>query len=244
VFAVARNSQGFWVWLFGICSGVIQGCTLSGLLFPVASDPWLNEMKAKIVDTGVGRVFACADDVGMVLFSIRSLIIAQEVFKHAETLALLKLKPVKCMLVPLSKMLPATFDLAAPGPLVCISSSAEFADVRAWCKLWLQQFLPSWATFSVDSSAVYLTARLGPTLEGKQLDEPIAKWVSRSRLVAEAGAAPLASASLYNSRALSVTCYLAQFVLPARWFVLELLEQRMLTRIFKFPYIFLHVAVS
>eukprot|EP00973_Karenia_brevis_P077001 10692653-Karenia_brevis.AAC.1 len=54
-------------------SGVIQGCPLSGTLFAVVIDIFLEFMSQDIFEKGRGEIAACADDIGGVLKSYHSL---------------------------------------------------------------------------------------------------------------------------------------------------------------------------
>eukprot|EP00973_Karenia_brevis_P007352 994720-Karenia_brevis.AAC.1 len=45
-------------------SGVIQGCPLSGTLFTIVIDIFLEFMYQEIYEKGRGEIAACADDIG------------------------------------------------------------------------------------------------------------------------------------------------------------------------------------
>jgi len=149
--------------LFFISSGVVQGCALAATFFAFSTDPMLNKFDQRIHTPGLGTVCACADDIGLALRFVWSLAIVSEIFAHAEYLTLLKLKPAKCVLVPLFRSLPRDFQPPIKGRSVSMfSNTAEFSDLARWCSLWLAQFLPAWSSFQVASEALYLGAFLGP----------------------------------------------------------------------------------
>lgn len=56
--------DGEMLWLSCVISGVLQGGPLSGSSFVIALDPLLYTFKHAIEDTSLGKVRACADDVG------------------------------------------------------------------------------------------------------------------------------------------------------------------------------------
>ena len=74
------RSQGGLVLMFKVFSGVLQGCELSGALFNVGIDPLLWCFSRTIVQPGLGKVFACADDIGAALRSLHALIPCAKLF--------------------------------------------------------------------------------------------------------------------------------------------------------------------
>jgi len=87
--------------LIAFLSGVLQGCPGSAFLFNNGLDPFLYLMYNKLreANRGIGR--ACADDIGVCLARLKHLQLLYPIFHSAQELAGLKLKPVKCVLVPL-----------------------------------------------------------------------------------------------------------------------------------------------
>ena len=59
--------------IFTISCGVLQGCPFSGSLFVIAIDPLLYLFEKYIVSPGMGHIYACADDIGASLASLRGL---------------------------------------------------------------------------------------------------------------------------------------------------------------------------
>ena len=74
------RSQGGLVLMFKVFSGVLQGCPLSGALFNVGIDPLLWASSSSIVRPGLGKMFACADDLGAALCSLHALIPCAKLF--------------------------------------------------------------------------------------------------------------------------------------------------------------------
>ena len=92
-------------------------------------------MKARIVDRNLGQTRACAGDIGGALRDIQSFLVLYQIFMKAELLALLKLKPKKCVLIP----------------LVELDFKYVFHRVRAW----LCENLPMCLSFVIALSGKY-----------------------------------------------------------------------------------------
>ena len=100
-----------------------------------------------------------------------------------------------------------------------------------------RELIPEWGGFVVAKCALYLGAWLWPTLGDQQWAAAISKLASRAKAIANApSSCPIAAASLYNSRALPVVSFLAQLFFPHALVELNMLERRMLSMIFKFPF--------
>ena len=78
-----------------------MGVESKGLLFAVALNPVLAQFKASIEVKSLGIVWACADDIGMCLRSLRYLTVVYNVFKDARKYTLLPLKPPICVITPI-----------------------------------------------------------------------------------------------------------------------------------------------
>ena len=126
-----------------VTRGVLQGCPLSGLIFTWVIEPILRAMEALLEASGRAKIRGCADDIGAVLFYSRSRIrILWEVFDLIEQGGGLKLKPRKCVAVP----------------LWCRLSPHAVEIVRNF----IRSIAPLWGDFLVQAKAKYLGYWLGP----------------------------------------------------------------------------------
>ena len=62
--------DGEYFFLYLILSGVLQGCPLSGMIFAMTVDPFLQKFVTEAEDTNVAVVRACADDSGAFNFEV------------------------------------------------------------------------------------------------------------------------------------------------------------------------------
>ena len=97
------NADGELVFLFWYLSGVLQGCPGSAFTFDLALDLFLIAFEKVISKKGRGIIRACADDIGAALKHYKSLSYLFPIFKQAQYLAGLTLKPLKCNIVPTSE---------------------------------------------------------------------------------------------------------------------------------------------
>ena len=84
---------GIFQWLFTIKCGVLQGCPFSGTLFVLAIDPQLTFFEKHIHNPGLGKVYACADDIGAALKDLKSLLLCYKLFETFRRASGLTLKP-------------------------------------------------------------------------------------------------------------------------------------------------------
>ena len=84
----------------------MQGCPFASLLFDAAVEPILCRLGDILDRTQNVLPRACADDIGIALSSISSLIGVSEVFDRCEGLTGLTLHVVKCVLVPTNRKFP------------------------------------------------------------------------------------------------------------------------------------------
>ena len=173
---------------FVIRAGVLQGCPLSGLLFVVAMEPFLNLVSSKLGDGEIVR--ACADDVLTVTKSVRSLRVVALAFEYFGEITNLRLKIKKVFLIPLG--------------VPCTTEAIEnFRDaVRA--------AIPSFSGASIQFHCKYLGFWIGPQSAHKKWVEQSSKFRSRVALIASAKRAATITVPLYNSRAVSTLSYHAQ----------------------------------
>jgi hypothetical protein len=125
-FARIENELLFLYWY---ASGVLQGCPASAFCFDISLDPFLEAFQKEIADKNRGIVRACADDIGAALADIKYLSVLYPIFCQARVLAGLTLKPIKCVLVPLS------------APL----TRASKYDIQKW----LERKIPEWVNFNL-----------------------------------------------------------------------------------------------
>ena len=185
--------EGHMQLLFVVLSGVIQGCPLASAVFVIALNPWLLRIQAELEIPKRGIVRACADDLGFVLRAFAHLSLLFAIFTDMAHVANLQLKAVKCVLVPLCEWSPAVKQATA----TCLAN-----------------LIPSWKDFAIEPCAKYLGTWLGPLTSGLLYKEPAVRWVTRARQLSEAGAPPLLTVRMYNSRAATMLGYVAQFGLP------------------------------
>jgi hypothetical protein len=172
----------------------IQGCNLSGMIFAMVVDPFLNKFVAEAEDTRLAVVRACADDIGAALRDIRTLAILKPTFDNAKRYAGLALKPRKCILVPTSQRLDAGLAV----------------QIQAW----LVENLTEWKDLRVKTASRYLGFLMGTETNASQFDAPMGKWKSRSAAIAVRHSAASVSVLQYNSRAVPVLGYKMQLAIP------------------------------
>ena len=207
------SAAGVTQFLHYFSSSVLQGCPLSGRHFSLVSDSLLNVFPAQIMNTGLGLVTVCADDIGVALRSISSLPILRGLFSTIDELVCLELGLAKCIIVPLSSEVPRgkTFEIARTKDPI---RNAPFAVSKHFIQLWLDHFLPAWKQFKIQSAAEYLGAFIGPTGSDSFWTSPLAKWRKRSLQIASSSSSPYVGSSLYNFRVVPVFSFLSQFRLP------------------------------
>ena len=83
-----------------ITAGVLQGCCLSGLLFGIATAPFLQAIVNLLMQTPGAELAACADDLCMVLPEIQLLVPLQELFDLYSRMTGASLNEGKCVLDP------------------------------------------------------------------------------------------------------------------------------------------------
>ena len=210
-YVLFRSSKSFLCW---VLAGVLQGCPLSGSIFAICADPVLSKMKCMLHASCAGVVRACADDIGAALSSVRGLNILKPIFDLALRTAGLKLKPSKCVIVPLH-------------------SACDEACQRS-VHAWIADHIPCWSCFKIEGTAKYLGVWMGPAAATMQWKSQLAKLVDRACCVASMGLAASAAIPLCNLRAVPVVGYLAQFCSPPAQ--IEAIEKRLLCKILRIPY--------
>ena len=97
------SHNGITYTLGNFLSGVLQGCPASAFLF-------LTRFHNTLRSNNAGIVRACADDIGISIVRLKHLLLIAPVFKECRIFAGLKLKPIKCVLVPLCMFTPKVHD--------------------------------------------------------------------------------------------------------------------------------------
>ena len=201
------------IFLFKVLSGVLTGCTMSGMLFNFAMDPFLWAVGSWVCNVEIGRALACADDIGAALSQLSYLIKMRGLFKVFELASGLSLHPGKCVLV-----------------LTTVAANEHNCNlIRAW----LRTNIPDWADFKICNQGQYLGVALGPLSSSQMWAGPIAKYVLRSDEINQCGAPAALSIRQYNSKAVPVLSYVAQFCDPPSSMVH--VETAALTKVLRFP---------
>eukprot|EP00973_Karenia_brevis_P009234 1253076-Karenia_brevis.AAC.1 len=192
----------------------MQGCPLAALLFVIAMEPFCILFTRQLESLDLGRVRLCADDIGVVLKSWRSLVVLFHIFKLAEQCASLRLNLKKCFLVPIS----------APLSPHVISTLRDFLVSR----------ITPWADFNITACAEYLGIWLGPAASTRQWTSQNSKFLSKVRDISDAQVAPSLAVKAYNSKTATVLSYPSQFLPPPP--AMQKLEKYAFTKIYKVPY--------
>ena len=209
------NSKHFWKYrgitkeVYVAEAGVKQGGPLSALLFVIAIDAFLASLGSVILPDDLLTAFA--DDVAVVTENLW--LVGPSValrFHEFSRVSNLKLKPAKCVLIPL-----------------------WLTDVRN-IKTLLQENIPLWSEFLVAMKAKYLGVWIGPSAADASWHRPAAKFESRCRQISQLGLGMWISAALYNSIAITSLGFVSQISAPPPW-VMQL-ERRMLALIAKGPH--------
>ena len=135
-----------------------------------------------------------ADDFGSAIKALSALRTHASIFRLASKVAGLHLKPTKCVIV-----------------LTCISLSE---DIVLAVKAWLTQEVPDFANFILSDCGKYLGWILGHKADLNSWSSPIQKFKNRICEIVGGKAPATASICRYNSRALTVLSYVAQFTPP------------------------------
>jgi len=206
--------DGLVMWLFEVGCGVLTGCPLSGSLFVLAMDPLLFLFEKHMVVPERGAVFACADDVGAALKALKFLFLVEGFFRRFEKVSGLKLKPVKCNLVPLT-------------------ANVTASNARAIAN-WLARYIPGWMHFQVCDFAKYLGLYLGPAAANQiNWDAPVRKFCERVEQASQKNLPLQMAASQFNTKAVTVLGYVGQFVPPPQSF--KSIELRMAHKVLNWP---------
>ncbi|CAK0894693.1 unnamed protein product, partial [Prorocentrum cordatum] len=148
--------------IYWLRSGIIQGCGLSGSLYALGAAPFLCALEDTLETPGYGIARACADEIGAVVYEARHLNVLYDVMAVTECLTGLKLKPLKCKIVPLK---------------------GEFTEsLQIHTMSLVERLVPAWRAFEVASHVLYLGLLLGPAVTvDMQWLAPLQKLKLRAR---------------------------------------------------------------
>ena len=153
---------GIFKFAFCAAAGVRQGCPASAIIFVIATDP-IN-MFLRDVAGPSSLVSGYADDIAMVLPRLWEFIgpIAAA-FDTIASVSLLRLKPRKCVLIPLWR----DFDVSE-------------------VKVAVGSICHAWTAFNVHSHGVYLGFCVGPGMGSECWTAPLKKYRARCQYVFDA----------------------------------------------------------
>ncbi|CAK0896015.1 unnamed protein product [Prorocentrum cordatum] len=176
--------------LFVILCGILQGDPLSGTMFVIGAQPFVEAHMQQLEAKALGLTRWCADDIQALIFCRRGLRTLARIFRLAERLAGLQLQPKKCAAVPLWAPFSAEVEVAMRK---CLDEAC------------------GWGSFTVASSVELLGCLVGPGASlAAQWAAPLARL--RERVLALA-ASPLdmtAAIFEYGRRCQPVLAYKAQ----------------------------------
>ena len=180
--------------LFYVLRGVKTGCPLSSILFLLCVNPIIDLFRFLSDGPGLSVTRVCADDFGSALQSLYRLRCQASIFKLAEVVAGLFLKPAKCVII-----------------VSCVELTDE---LEAAIRLWLSIKVPEFENFSIASSGKYLGYYLGVNSSLRSFQDPFEKLDQRVFEIV-AGNAPVTSGIIrFNQRAVPVLSYVSQFAFP------------------------------
>ena len=182
-------------------SGVLQGCPGSAFLFNNALDPFLWKIHCVIREANKGIARGCADDLGICLSRLKHLNVLAPIFQDAFKFAGLKLKPPKCVIVPL-----------------CQLSEKRKIDIAKW----LRRNIPEWQHFSIQGCTKLLGFYIGPQAGRFNWTEQASKMKIRVQSIQLAEASIKLNAHTFNTRVVPVASYIAQLLpIPDRFMQIE-----------------------
>ena len=201
--------------MFYMLAGVRTGCPLSATLFLLALNPFVDLLNWLSDGPGPSTTCICADDVGSVLRRLKHIKVQYSIFKLAQEVAGMVLKPSKCFLV-----------------VSCIELTPEIvAAIRSW----LKDNIPQWQDFQIVDTGKYLGIWLGRNSPTKTYEAPVEKFKQRVLQVFEGKSPSLPAVLQFNERVSPVFSYVSQVMLPPSSVDLESLEQHGIHKILHLP---------
>jgi len=178
---------------YHMATGTQQGCPLASIIFLLVFDPTLRMLLSELRKGGC--LFACADDVFVVLKHISELAGVQLAFSVLQAASGLTLSPHKCEIVPLWEAL-SDSTKATLRPLVA-------------------RFCPLLASSPVVSHLIFLGVPVGPAVTAEMAWDPvILKMANRVRSIAASGTNVSVNCALFVKRVIPILSYISQFFPP------------------------------
>ena len=160
--------------------------SLSPLLFVIATEIFLRALEANTSSQSLVRAYA--DDIALVLQNIWRVVPAvAKLFVNLERIAGLRLKPNKCVLIPLWS-----------------------CDLGKNFHILLKEELPVWRDFAISSKGKYLGVWLGPGAVDTSWNEPLKKYMAQCEYIASLKLGMASTALLYRIFALPVLSFILQ----------------------------------
>jgi len=176
---------------FQATAGVRQGCPLSPLLFAIVSDVLLRRVR-RLAPAVLIRAYA--DDIALVLRSLRDARMLEVIFGEYEFISRLRLHPSKSVVVPLYL--------------------GGHDEVRAS----LMHVARAWGAFKIAGHAKYLGFVLGPTRGEQAWSDAVRKMHERARVWKGIGGGMCVTLSALRVYVLPLASFLLQLEpLPQNW---------------------------
>ena len=186
------NFAGLTVYAFCGLAGVRQGCPASTSLFVIATDPIIRALCLRVPRPGLVRAYA--DDIAIVLTNLwKQAQPIASLFQDVAAVSCLKLKPKKCVLMPLWKFQPGTF------------------------RNLLMEHESRWGGFAISTSGKYLGYWIGPGAADSSWKGPCETFLSRCRYIKDLGLGLCLSLLLYRVLAFSCLQFPAQLLPVPTW---------------------------
>ena len=104
-----------------------------------------------------------------------------------------------------------------PGKCVLVLTSAHaLPQVVAAIRYWLHYNIPQWESMNISNVGTYLGMALGPASKGVIWKDAVNKFRRRALDINRAKMPAVLSIRAYNTKAVSVLGYIAQFSSPSR----------------------------
>ena len=165
---------------YEMASGVQQGCPLAGVAFVVCFDFALRALMHTLAENA--KILACADDIFLVLRTIRLLAPVSEVFTKVAGATALCLSPTKCIIVPL-------WDSCTPQTVTATKEA-------------IATIAPKFSSSPVEGATIFLVMLVGPSAT-EELVWKLAmdKFLCAANRILASGTSPTIAGALLARRA-------------------------------------------